>query len=151
MTLVKINSCDGFIVSLNGYIDIHILFTELSWRQHKQVPFPNHALLICWKSNLLQVHDGNVSRNFYFSRWLFCKPLVVLKLLLQVAHKVVSSLVESLFIWFSLSFGCLFVDCSLFCWSSVLSSELICENSLFIIFSIDTKEHITGQCSWQLK
>ena len=45
----------------------------------------------------------------------------------------VSCLAGSLFLWSSLRFGCWCMNCSLFHWSGVSSSELLCENSLFII------------------
>ena len=45
----------------------------------------------------------------------------------------VSCLAGSLFLWSSLRSGCWCMNCSLFHWSGVSSSELLCENSLFII------------------
>ena len=65
--------------------------------------------------------------------WCWIKPLEVLKFLLQVGRRAVSCLVESLLFWTSPFFCCWFVDFSLFRWSRVLSSELICENILFIM------------------
>ena len=70
--------------------------------------------VISWTVILLLFAFG---LNFF---WCWVEPQTVLKFLLHVAHKVVSCLVESLFLWTSSFFGCLFVDCSLFfCWSSV--------------------------------
>ena len=80
--------------------------------------------------------------------WYWIKPLEVLKFLLRFAHRVVSCLAESSLFCSSPFSGCWFVECSLFRWSRMLSLESICQNSLFIIFSIITREHITSQCSW---
>ena len=71
--------------------------------------------------------------------WCWIKPLEVLKFLLHVACRVVSCLVESLLFCTSPFFGCWFAECSLFRWSRILSSELMCENSLFMMFFIINK------------
>ena len=83
--------------------------------------------------------------------WCWIKPLEVLKFLLHVVHRVVSCLVESLLFCSSPFFGFWFTEFSLFRWSRILSSELMCENSPFIKFFIITKEHITSHCSWHWK
>ena len=73
------------------------------------------------------------------------------KFLLHVVHRVVSCLFESLLFCSSPFFGFWFTEFSLFRWSRILWSELMCETSPFIKFFIITKEHITSHCSWYWK
>ena len=120
----------GFRVSniFSGtYPIVSVLFTGLSWRQHKQVPSPFCWFLMYSRYNLLLVHDGKLSANIYFNGWLYCyilhtiligvfiwlhfiwcwgKPPAVWKVHLHVANRSAKQ-----FLWCPSLFGCWFVDC----------------------------------------